>query len=138
MTKKSYVEFYKEHKISPVNYQLTGLEHHCTVRKALYRYLGILPAHIKGRHVLEVGPGSGYNALYTATLGPGIYDLVEPNPTGVTTIEQVFAKYGVLMEDIRIHPVMIQDFPMTDRYDFVFCEGMICALRDAWLKLMFC
>jgi len=130
MTTKSYVEFYREHQVSPVNYRLGSLEKHFCIRKALYRYLGILPAYVKGRRVLEAGPGSGYNALYTASLEPAVYDMVEPNPTGVATIKQVFAQYGGLLEAVRIHAQLIQDFPLKDPYDFVFCEGMIAGQDD--------
>ena len=130
MTKKSYVEFYGEHQISPVNYQLASLEKHFTTRKELYHYLGILPAHIKGRRVLEVGPGSGYNALYTASLKPAVFHMVEPNPTGVATIKEVFAKYGLPLDASQIHPVLIQDYPVQELYDFVFCEGMVGGQTD--------
>ena len=130
MSGKSFVEFYGEHQISPVNYRLTSLEKHFAIRKALYRYLGILPAHLKGRRVLEIGPGSGYNALYTTSLEPAVYDMVEPNPTGVATIKEVFDQYGMPLSKHQIHPVLIQDFPIQEPYDFVLCEGVIGGQQD--------
>ena len=86
----SLVEFYTRHKISPVRQDITDLRVHFERRASLYRHLGILPMAIAGRTVLEIGPGSGHNSLYTASLRPSRYVLVEANRTGGDDIERFF------------------------------------------------
>lgn len=126
----SLIEFYKRHKISPVRQDIRDLRRHFERREALYRHLGILPAFIKGRKVLEVGPGSGFNSLYTASLEPSSYVLVEGNPTGVEDIERLFSEYPNLKERIHIAPVLLSDYDSPDLFDFVLCEGVLSGVPD--------
>jgi SAM-dependent methyltransferase len=121
----SLVDFYKRHGISPVRQDISNLETHFTRRAALYRHLGILPSFVRGRTVLEIGPGGGFNSLYTATLQPSRYVLLEPNPTGVTHIESVFGGFPPLRKKIEIVGKLVEDYDTKDRFDFVLCEGML-------------
>jgi SAM-dependent methyltransferase len=121
----SLVDFYKRHGISPVRQDISNLETHFTRRAGLYRHLGILPQFVRGRTVLEVGPGGGFNSLYTATLQPSRYVLLEPNPTGVTHIEKVFGQFPPLRKKIEICGKLVEDYDTNDRFDFVLCEGML-------------
>ena len=121
----SLVDFYKRHGISPVRQDISNLETHFTRRAGLYRHLGILPPFVRGKTVLEVGPGGGFNSLYTATLQPSRYVLLEPNPTGVTHIESVFGAFPPLRKKIEIVGKLIEDYDTPDRFDFVLCEGML-------------
>ena len=121
----SLVDFYKRHGISPVRQDISNLETHFTRRAALYRQLGVLPSFVRGRTVLEIGPGGGFNSLYTATLQPSRYVLLEPNPTGVTHIESVFGQFPPLRKKIEIVGKLVEDYDTPDRFDFVLCEGML-------------
>jgi len=121
----SQIEFYKQHKISPVRQDIGDLDKHFERRAALYRHLGILPAFIRGKKVLEVGPGSGFNSLYTSSLQPSAYVLVEGNPTGVEDLHTLFSEYPALSKNIRIAPVLLDDYDEDDQFDFVFCEGVL-------------
>lgn len=122
---QTLVDFYKKHGISPVRQDISNLETHFTRRAGLYRHLGILPQFVRGRSVLEIGPGGGFNSLYTATLQPSRYVLLEPNPTGVTHIEKVFGQFPPLRKKIEISGKLVEDYDTTDRFDFVLCEGML-------------
>lgn len=121
----SLVEFYQKHKVSPVRQDIKDLQRHFERRESLYRQMGILPAFINGRTVLEVGPGSGFNSLYTASLKPARYVLVEGNPTGVEDIKKLYGQYPELMANVEIAPVFLDDFPTTAKFDFVLCEGVL-------------
>ena len=123
-TAPSLVEFYRQHGISPVGQDISNLEIHFTRRAALYRHLGLLPGVFRARSVIEVGPGSGYNSLFTATLGASRYVLLEGNPRGVADIEKLFGQYG-LRDRIEIVSALVQDYDAPDRFDFVICEGML-------------
>jgi SAM-dependent methyltransferase len=121
----SLVDFYRRHGISPVRQDISNLEMHFTRRSGLYRHLGLLPAFLRGRSVLEIGPGSGFNSLYTATLEPSRYVLLEGNPTGVQHIEELFGEFPALRERIEIVSRLVQDYHTNERFDFAFCEGML-------------
>ena len=62
--------------------------------------MGIVPAFVENRSVLEFGPGSGHNAIYTASLSPGTYELVEGNPKGVTDTRERLAKFSDLQINV--------------------------------------
>lgn len=128
MTLTSMTDFYQHNSISPVRQDISDWPVHTDRRAALYRQLGILPAWVKGRTVLEVGPGSGYNSLYTASLNPKHYVLVEGNPVGVLGIKTLFARFPHLDKRIELIPTFLEDYQSQERFDFVFCEGVLGAL----------
>lgn len=123
-TSPSLVEFYRRHGISPVGQDISNLETHFTRRGALYRHLGLLPEMFHGRSVVEIGPGSGFNSVFTASLGPRRYVLVEGNPRGVADIDRLFTQYG-LRDRIEIVPALVEDYAPDEPFEFVLCEGML-------------
>ncbi len=126
----SHLDFYGQFQISPVRQDISDLERHFQRRQALYRHLGILPEHVAGRRVCEVGPGSGYNSIYTASLRPVYYELVEGNPTGIAQIRELFAGYPQWTTDIEITPARIEDYRATAPFDLVFCEGVLTGVTN--------
>lgn len=98
---------------------------HFNRRAALYRHLGILPRYLAGRTALEVGPGSGFNSLYTASLNPARYVLVEPNPQGVIEIRQLFERYPKICAGVEVVEAAAEQFTSEGSFDFVFCEGVL-------------
>lgn len=112
------LDFYREHGISPVTQDVTDQPAHFQRRAFLYRELGLWPRSIKGKRVLEVGPGAGENALYTVSLGPKHVDFVEPNMGVHATLRQRFFHsiiFGVRLEDV----------PFMHPCDLVLCEGLL-------------
>jgi SAM-dependent methyltransferase len=126
----SHLEFYRAHAISPVRQDISDLDRHFQRREALYRHLGILPATIRGRSVLEVGPGGGYNALYTASLAPARYVLVEGNPTGIEHMRSLFAGHAEWTRSVEIVASRIEDWQPAGGFDFVFCEGLLSGVPN--------
>jgi SAM-dependent methyltransferase len=129
MTGRAFVDYYRGLGISPVRQDLTDLDQHFARRHALYHLLGVLPALVRGRDVLEFGPGSGDNALYTASLGPRRYVLVDANPTGLAHVRERLGEMGGA-ESIDIVESMIESFPSPDRFDLVLAEGLIATQQD--------
>lgn len=120
-----FVTFYMEHGISPVSQDISDLGRHFARRAALYRKLGLAPALLRGRSVIEFGPGSGHNSLFTLACEPARYVFVDANtralehcaefvgpymngPTAIEAIESFF-------EDIEPEPV----------FDVVLAEGCL-------------
>jgi predicted O-methyltransferase YrrM len=121
----SHLDFYTRYGISPVRQDISDLRRHFERREALYRHLGLLPGFFPQRTVLEVGPGGGYNSIYTASLAPSRYVLVEGNPTGVVEIRQLFAGFPELASRIEIVHSSLEEYRPDTRFDFVFCEGLL-------------
>jgi SAM-dependent methyltransferase len=122
---ESLLDFYRRHGISPVRQDIRDLDAHFARRAALYRHLGILPKFLLGRTVLEIGPGSGFNSIYTASLRPSRYVMVEANPRGVADIGRLFSDYRELAERIEVVSAMADDYRSVEPFDFVFCEGLL-------------
>jgi SAM-dependent methyltransferase len=122
---ESLLAFYRRHQISPVRQDIRDLGAHFGRRAALYRHLGILPAFLRGRTVLEIGPGSGFNSLYTASLEPSRYVLVEANPRGVDDIRELFSNYPGCEGRVEVVSALADDYYPERPFEFVFCEGML-------------
>lgn len=130
-TPATHLGFYTAYGISPVRQDISDLQRHFQRREALYRHLGILPRSVQGRNVLEVGPGGGYNSLYTASLAPARFLLVEGNPTGVAEIRQLFSKHDpAWSKSLEIVSSTIEDWTPEQAFDFVFCEGVLSGVPN--------
>jgi 2-polyprenyl-3-methyl-5-hydroxy-6-metoxy-1,4-benzoquinol methylase len=131
MTEETYapatghLDYYKEHGISPVRYDLSDLDAHLDRRDFLYRSLGLPPIAFKGVAVLEVAAGSGQNSLYVASLGPSLYDLVEPNPSGVRDIKAAYAGFDRPHTTPDLIVEQFETFKAQRRYDIVLCENWL-------------
>ncbi len=128
-TKRPFLDFYKENRISPVTQDISDLERHFARRGALYRHLGIPPGFLSGRRIIEFGVGSGYNALFTLSLDPAEYVLVDGNPTGLERARELLSprpNFG----KCRLVEALIEDFPVDTCFDVVLCEAVIPFQND--------
>ncbi len=115
----SLLDFYQQHGISPVNQDVTDLPAHFARRAHLYRSLGIPPMAVRGARVLEIGPGSGDNALYTLSLKPREYLALEPNPAGAVAARARLGAGAAVVE------TRIEDYEPYRLWDLVLCEGLL-------------
>ena len=113
----SLLNFYQQHGISPVKQDITDLSAHFARRAALYRSLGLSQMAVRGSTVMEVGPGSGENALYTLSLKPRVFIAVEPNPIAAAAAR---TRLGVPVAETPIEACEV-----GERFDFVLCEGLL-------------
>jgi len=79
MDDTSMLSFYRHHSVAPVRQYTSDLDAHFARRRVLYQQLGIQAVAFTGRGVLEIGPGTGQNALFIAVQNPSQLVLVEPN-----------------------------------------------------------
>ena len=117
------LEFYKREVISPVHYKLGDIKKHFETRSSLYQLLGLPPNLVHGKDVLEVAPGSGHNSVYTATLLPKTYDLVEPNPVGCKDIDSIFKHFTLDHTKPKLKQSTLGSFQTKKLYDIVITEG---------------
>ncbi len=121
--KVAFVGFYESNHISPVSQDIVDLNKHFQRRESLFRSLGLLPAFIAGKSVLEFGPGSGHNALYMASLKPGRYELVDGNPKGVQETRERLAAYSD--SQVEVHQSLFEEFQTDAQFDLVWAEGCL-------------
>jgi len=127
--KRPYLDFYRSLDISPVHQDISDLARHYRRRESLYRFLGIPRSAVRGADVIEFGPGSGLNALYTASLRPASYTLVDANGRGIADMRALFAQHDVV-EGIAIVESLVEELPVTSSYDLVLAEGLIVIQTD--------
>lgn len=124
-----FLEFYGEHKISPVHQDISDIDRHYARRRKLYRQCGIPLQTFKNARVLEVGPGGGYNTLALFAFGAHV-DLVEANPTGIQEMKTLFPQYGIASSSYTITQCKIEDYSVDKEYDIVIAEGFLHCLRN--------
>jgi 2-polyprenyl-3-methyl-5-hydroxy-6-metoxy-1,4-benzoquinol methylase len=123
-SKRPYLDFYEQHGISPV-VNTFEKEKHFSQRRSLYQTLGIVPLLMEGKTVLEFGPGNGVNSLYTMSLNPKTYTLVDGNDTGLANIKRNFSQHYPESNKYHVVKSTIEGFKSEDQYDLVVCEGVI-------------
>jgi ubiquinone/menaquinone biosynthesis C-methylase UbiE len=129
MSSRPFVDFYTERKVIPTRQDVSDLARHFCRREALYRHLGIPKVLLTGASVIEFGPGSGHNALFTASARPGRYVLVDATPASLEATRSQFAT-GYAGQDIQVVESDILTFRTDERFDLVLCEGVIPTQND--------
>ena len=128
MTSTSYVDFYKKHNICPVLNSIDPL--FLKKRAALYFQLGIFPSFLKDKTALEFGPGNGINSLYTNSLEPKDYVLVDANPTSLENCKKNFRESFDKHDNYSFVNSLVDDFQTDKKFDLVICEGLIPHQHD--------
>jgi len=134
MTVRPYLDYYIENKIIPVEQDLSDLALHLKRRSLLYYYLGIPPTAVRNRRVLEIGPGTGDNAVHTASLGPHTYVFVDGNPYSLNAVKKRCANPRYFLADVPNLKLIETDFLLfndEDRYDLVLSEGLVPGQKDS-------
>ena len=85
--------------------------------------LGLPPSFFKGKDVIEIAAGSGHNSIYTSTLLPNSFDLVEPNPVGCRDIKKIFKELKYKHTKPKLYEEKLDHFINTKLYDVVITEG---------------
>jgi len=121
---KPFIDFYTSNKISPVHQDISDLGAHFDRREALYRHLGIPAGLVRGKSIIEFGPGTGQNSIYTASLEPSRYVLVDGNPTGLEETTENLSRYCPGVE-FDLVGSLVEEFGTEETFDIVLCEGVI-------------
>ena len=125
-----YIDYYDEHKISPVKQDLTDLDKHFYIREMLYQALGVPSSYFRNKNVLEIGPGGGYNSIVTSTFNPRYYQLVDANETGISEIKSLFQKYNLPQDHVNIVNCFAEEFKTDKNFDIAICENMLCCIKN--------
>lgn len=121
----THLNYYTEHGISPVHYTATNMEEHFERRASLYRTLGLLPLTFRGARTLEVAVGSGQNSLYVASMMPESLTLLEPNPTAIREIRDLYSRTEIPHTSPDVVESTLQDYTPPHLFDIVICENWL-------------
>lgn len=124
MEERPFLDFYGKRNIIPVRQDISDWAAHIARRDALLRHLGIPRSAIHHARYMEIGPGSGDNALHIASLSPASITLLDGNDASLTALAKHQAE-GRLPSDTRIIKADILEFEENDGCDIVWCEGVI-------------
>lgn len=119
-SRRPFLDFYAAHDVVPVNYVRDRA--FFARRTWLSATLGVPPALIRGSNVLEFGPGTGDNALVTASCGPECYVLVDANPASLAALRERFPSGGGSVEIVESS---VEDFVAEEMFDVVIAENII-------------
>jgi SAM-dependent methyltransferase len=123
--RQTHIEYYREHQIAPVRYDVGDMAAHLRRREALYNRLGLPPAAFRRNRVLEVAAGTGQNSLYVAQLLPAELVLLEPNPTAVNYLHAAYAGFGRPHTAPEVVARTLQEFDPAEPFDVVLCENWL-------------
>ena len=131
------INYYSENGIIPVHQNMpdTDFQQFKFQRMALYSNLGIQMSLLRGRSILEFGPGTGDNARILSEFHPEILDLVDGNPSSRDSVLN-YIREGKLPDhatsfyfsDARNFSLTMRektDVVFENGYDLVVCEGVI-------------
>ena len=120
---RPYLDFYQKHDVSPVVNE-TDFDKYFYQREMLYQTLNINKLIVEGRNILEFGPGNGINSIYTMSLKPKSYYLVDGNPTGIKNLKHNFLRFYPSFCNYHIVDSLIEVYASNQKYDLVICEGL--------------
>lgn len=129
----AFVTFYSDHKVSPVSQDITDLGKHFQRRDSLFRSLGIAPSLVKNSNVIEFGPGSGHNTVFTASLSPSKYVLVDGNTLGLTQTQEKLDQLN--FRNYQIVTSLFIDYVSDEKFNLVWAENCIPHQSDPLLIL---
>ncbi len=130
------LEYYIRENIIPVDYDVSNLKKFFQIRASLYRLLGLIPSFLKGKDILEIAPGLGHNSIYTSSLLPKTYDLVEPNPKACREIIKIFNNFSIKHTKPNLSQQSLNDFKNHKLYDIVITEGWPGGFLDYDKKML--
>jgi SAM-dependent methyltransferase len=119
--KTPFVDFYNHHNISPVKQDIQDIEKHYNRRESLYHILGIPPILLSSKSILEFGPGSGHNSIYTAKLNPDKYYLIDGSKVGYDALKELFKNKN----NIKLYYSLFEEFNLNEKFDLVIAEGCL-------------
>lgn len=123
--RQTHLEYYQQHGIAPVRYDLSSLDAHFDRRRSLYNKLCLTSLSFAGSDVLEVAAGTGHNSLFIAAQHPKKLLLLEPNQTAIDHIYSAYAGFELPHTRPELITEKLEDFRPASLFDIVLCENWL-------------
>jgi len=126
--RQNYLTYYKKHNIIPV-VDINDLDEKTLVKQRFNFYFkaGLTPTELKDKSILELCPGTGYNAYYLLKYCKiKNITLVDKNPSSIKSLKKNLAKFNnkkILNKDIDY-------FKTNNRYDYVLIENALSGIEN--------
>jgi len=128
-TERPFIDFYHSHGLTPTAQDISDRERHFERREMLYCHLGIPPSLLRDKRIVEFGPGTGHNALFTAACQPASYTLVDATASSLESSRALLSD-ALPSERLRVVESDILDYQSDERFDLVLCEAVIPTQLD--------
>jgi len=121
----AFIDYYNAQGIIPVRQDLSDTENFIFRRNYLYKTLGVSLRQLKGRSIIEFGPGGGYNAIATSHYNPEHYVFVDATKASLTELNKNGKKRSLAQTTLklssRIFSITATHAPTTLSFVRVFC-----------------
>ena len=100
----------------------------------LENLLNIPRKFLDGCSYLEIGPDSGENALFAASLGAHVTCL-DPNPLAIASVNSIFGDFpdkNIAERLIKSEICYFEEFQTDKKFNLIACEGMIHTVTDSY------
>lgn len=131
-------DFYIEHNFLPTKTQmnLSDSKDYNFYKDArlflLENLLNIPRKFLDGCSYLEIGPDSGENALFAASLGAYV-TCIDPNPLAIASVNSLFGNFSdknIAARLINSKICYFEDYKSNKKFNLIACEGMIHTVTD--------
>ncbi len=132
-------DFYIEHNFLPTKTQInfSDLKDYNFYKNSrlflLENLLNIPRKFLDGCSYLEIGPDSGENALFAASLGANV-SAIDPNPLAISAVNSLFANFpdkSIAERLITSEICYFEEYQTGKKFNFIACEGMIHTVTEA-------
>lgn len=128
MIKENYLDFYRENKIIPtVNLKDSNLNILMKQRHNFYLNLGISIDNFQNKEILELGPGTGYNAYFLLKYAKiKKITLVDANYFSLRKLKENLKTF----KNKKIINKNINSFKIKKKFDYIIVENVLGGLND--------
>jgi len=125
MVERPYLDFYSTHGANLVSREIADRGRFFMAREQLYVALGIAPHLLEGKSILEFGPGTGHNALYTDSLSPKRFVLVDGDEAILDASRDRLEAQGLPLVQREYVHALFEEFKTEEKFDLVIAEACI-------------
>lgn len=125
MTNRPYIDFYSEHGSKLVSREIVDVNRFFGQREGLFLTLGLPPGFVRGKTVLEFGPGTGHNSIHTDSLLPARYVLVDGGDEILEAAEKRLVATGNKTVEREFVLSLFDEFQTEEQFDLVIAEACI-------------
>jgi SAM-dependent methyltransferase len=125
MERQPYVTFYEEHGVNLVSREYQDLSRFFEARTYLFLSLGVVPSLLQGKEILEFGPGAGHNSVFTDSLNPARYVLVDGGGEILQACSDRLTSSGGTNVKREFNHCLFDQYQTGDQFDLVIAEACI-------------